>query len=146
MTDLDMRIVITKVLDPEELGAQIEPKMRNLGQALGARAQRLVPKRTFALHDTISAEVTRVGAKVKVSVGAGGPSSNGVNVDYALYVERGTSRMAAQPFLRPAMLQTAGRDFTYSGAGITTRGATSRRQRSRDRRIDRITDRGEGGS
>ena len=27
----------------------------------------------------------------------------GTNVDYAPYVERGTSKMAAQPFLRPAL-------------------------------------------
>ena len=33
----------------------------------------------------------------------------GTNVDYAPYVEQGTSKMAAQPFLRPALDENEGR-------------------------------------
>jgi HK97 gp10 family phage protein len=104
--------------------------MERLGQAIGARAQRLVPKRTWALHDTISTKTTVNGAKVTTIVGAGS-----AEVDYALHVERGTSRAAAQPYLRPALAQTRASDLLYSGRGITQHGVTpvrpSRRRRSR---------------
>lgn len=128
----DARIRITRVVDEEELGRQIEPKMEKLGQAMGARMQRLVPKRTWALHDTISASTERKGAVVTTTVGAGGEG-----VDYALDVERGTSKMRAQPYMRPAFAQTTGRDLAYSGKGITTHGVvafSSRRARVRARR------------
>lgn len=129
----DARIRITRVVNDEELGRQIEPKMTKLGQAIGARAQRLVPKRTWALHDTIFAETERKGATVVTTVGAGGTD----DVDYGLDVERGTSKMAAQPYLRPAFAQTTGRDLAYSGKGITAHGVvafSSRRARTRARR------------
>lgn len=124
-------IRIEKVADSSEIAKQFEPKMQNLGQAIGARAQRLVPKRTFALHDTISAETKRDGAKVTTTVGAGSG-----DVDYAMYVERGTSKMFAQPYLRPAFMQTTGKDLAYAGTGITTHGVVSfstRRSRVRGR-------------
>lgn len=128
----DARIRITRIVEPGELGGQIEPKMQSLGQAIGARMQRLVPKRTWALHDTIGAETTRTAAKVVTTVGFGGGE-----VDYGLDVERGTSRMQAQPFARPAFEQTTGKDLRYSGKGITRHGVvsfTSRRNRARGRR------------
>ncbi len=128
----DARIRITRVVNDEELGRQIEPKMSALMQAMGARAQRAVPKRTWALHDTITADVERKGAKVVGTLGAGGTPE----VDYALDVERGTSKMAAQPYLRPAFAQTTGRDLNYRGKGIVTHGVvafSSRRQRTRAR-------------
>lgn len=126
------KIRITRVVEPDNLGEQIEPKMTALGQAMGARMQRLVPKRTWALHDTISAETSRAGAKVTTTVGFGGG-----DVDYGLDVERGTSRMRAQPFARPAFEQTTGKDLRYSGKGIVAHGVvsfTSRRNRARGRR------------
>lgn len=126
MVDFDMRIRITRVLDPKDLGDQIEPKMRAFGQAIGARAQRLVPKRSFDLHNSIRAETKRVGAKIVTTVSAGGGK-----VDYALYVERGTSRMGAQPYLRPALLQSRAGDLKYSGGGIQTRGVRRAARRSR---------------
>lgn len=128
----DARIRITRVVDDEDLGRQIEPKMEALMRAMGARAQRLVPKRTWALHDTIAASVERSGAEVVGTLGAGGTPE----VDYALDVERGTSKMAAQPYLRPAFAQTTSADLRYRGKGITTHGVvafSSRRQRTRAR-------------
>lgn len=132
----DARIRITRAVDPGELGDQIVPKMENLGQAIGARAQRLVPKRTWALHDTITAETERHGAKVTTTVGAGDE-----DVDYALFVERGTSKARAQPYLRPAFAQVTGRDLNYSGKGIEHHGrkVEAARQRRRDRAMDRRT-------
>lgn len=125
------RIRITRVVGDAELGRQIEPKMEALGQAVGARMQRLVPKRTWALHDSISSSTERKGAKVVTTVGFGSD-----DVGYGLAVERGTSKMRAQPFARPALAQTTGSDLRYRGKGITTHGVitfSTRRSRVKDR-------------
>lgn len=125
------RIRITRTVDDAELARQILPKMEALGQAMGARMQRLVPKRTYALNDTVTAGTEVRGAKVTLEVGAGSD-----DVDYALDVERGTSKMRAQPYMRPAFAQTTGRDLLYKGKGISRHGVvafSSRRQRTRAR-------------
>lgn len=105
------RIRITKLVSDDELGRQLEPKMANLGQAIARRMQRLVPKRTWNLHDTIAADTEREGGKVTLQVGVGG---NG-EADYWEHVERGTSRQKAQPYMRPALLQSTGRDLLGKG-------------------------------
>lgn len=125
-------IRITRQADPSELAEQIAPKMENLGQAIGGRMQRLVPKRTYALHDTIDAETIVDGAVVTTTVGFGSDE-----VDYGLFVERGTSKMAAQPFARPALAQSGAGDLDYRGRGISRHGVvtlTTRRSRVRRRR------------
>jgi HK97 gp10 family phage protein len=125
------KIRITRVYD-DRLVEQIEPAMRRLGQAVGARMQRLVPKRTWALHDTIATTTERNGSKIATTIGFGSG-----DVDYGLHVERGTSKMRAQPFARPALLQTRAGDLDYGGKGITTHGvasASTRRSRMRDQR------------
>lgn len=125
------RIRITRVTDGDEIARQMLPHMEALGQAVGSRMQRLVPKRTWALHDTISAETERKGSRVTTTVGFGNDK-----VDYGLEVERGTSKMRAQPFARPALAQSRAGDLNYSGAGIRRHGVrtiTSRRTRLRAR-------------
>lgn len=125
------RIRITRVTDGDEIARQVLPHMEALGQAVGARMQRLVPKRTWALHDTISTETERKGSRVTTTVGFGNDE-----VDYGLEVERGTSKMRAQPFARPALAQSRAGDLNYSGAGIRRHGVrtiTSRRTRLRAR-------------
>lgn len=125
------RIKITRVTDGDEIATQLVPRMEALGQAVGARMQRLVPKRTWALHDTIATTTERVGSKVVTNITAGSGS-----VDYALHVERGTSRMAAQPYMRPALAQSRAGDLEYTGRGIVSHGVisiSSRRQRLRKR-------------
>lgn len=126
---MKMSLVITKLTDGEAVATQVLPHMTALGNAIAARAQRLVPKRTYALHDSITSRTTQVGAKVRTSVSAGGG-----DVDYALYVERGTSRMAAQPYLRPALLQSKPSDLNYSGRGAETRGVRAERRTARAQR------------
>lgn len=128
MATMHVRIRITRTAAPGVIGRQIEPKMQNLGNAIGRRMQRLVPKRTWALHDTITAETQRRGDRVTTTIGFGGG-----DVDYGLFVERGTSRMRAQPFARPAFLQSKAGDLTFGGK-ITRHGvvsASTRRSRSR---------------
>jgi HK97 gp10 family phage protein len=129
------KIRITRVYD-DRLVEQIEPAMRNLGQAVGARMQRLVPKRTWALHDTISTSTERNGSKITTTIGFGS-----ADVDYGLHVERGTSRTRAQPFARPALLQSRAGDLKYKGRGIVNHGEQkeAQRQRRRDRAADRRT-------
>jgi HK97 gp10 family phage protein len=132
MTDA-MRVTLrlTQTADDAELARQIIPRMEALGQAVGSRMQRLVPKRSWALHDTISADTSQRGGKIVTAIGFGGG-----DVDYGLHVERGTSRMRAQPFARPAFAQVPGRDLDFSGKGITRHGVTTfstRRTRLRSR-------------
>jgi HK97 gp10 family phage protein len=111
------RIRITKMTDGDEIARQIVPRMESLGQAVGARMQRLVPKRTWALHDTIETATERRGAKVTTTISAGS-----ADVGYALLVERGTSRMRAQPYMRPALAQSRAGDLHFSGKGILRHG------------------------
>ena len=126
------RIRITRVTDGDEIARQMLPHMEGLGQAVGARMQRLVPKRSWALHDTIATETELKGSRVTTTVGFGDDDE----VDYGLDVERGTSKMRAQPFARPALLQSKAGDLNYSGAGIRRHGVisvSSRRTRLRAR-------------
>ena len=122
------RFVVTRIIDPAEVGTQLEGKMANLGNAIARRMQRLVPKRTWALHDTIDVEVERTGSTVRTRVGAGGG-----RVGYALHVERGTSRQAAQPYMRPALLQSRAGDLDFGGGGPARHGVTSARPTARRR-------------
>ncbi len=127
----DARIRITRLVEPDELGRQIVPKMEALGQAMGARMQRIVPKRSWSLHDSIATATERKGATVTTEVGFGSD-----DVDYGMAVEKGTSKMRAQPFARPAFAQTTSADLNYKGKGITTHGVvtfSTRRQRTRAR-------------
>lgn len=113
---LRARIRITRYTSGGELATQLAGPMGNLGNAVGRRMQRLVPKRTWRLHDTIrrSDPVVR-GSKVSVEVAAGGQTVRGRYVNYELHVERGTSKMAAQPFMRPALLQSTDADLLFEG-------------------------------
>lgn len=122
---------ITKITDGAELARQIAPKMTSLGNAVAVRMQRLVPKRTWALHDSIEAKPAEVnGAEVTIEIGFG--------TGYGLFVERGTSKMRAQPFARPALLQSRAGDFNFGGR-TTTRGAIleTRRVRRAERAYNR---------
>lgn len=76
-----------------------------------ADAKRLCPVDTGRLRSSITHNVDE--GKLKAQVTAGGKyydgsplkkgASGGTNVKYAVYVELGTYKMAAQPYLRPAL-------------------------------------------
>lgn len=58
-------------------------------------AKRLAPVRTGRLRDSIEARVNTASGKAWISV-------RGQATEYAYYVEKGTSKMADQPYLGPA--------------------------------------------
>ena len=112
MADVEFRI------EPEYLRDGIPVGMR-LGVALaldrGGRevvrlAQRIVPTKKANLVSTIRHDVdgTPKGPVLIVSAGdAPGTGSPPRYVDYARWVEEGTSRAPRQPFLQPALEQAA---------------------------------------
>ena len=69
--------------------------------AVEGRAQELCPVRTGRLKNSITH-----------SIAAGGPEGVvghvGSNVEYAIFVELGTYRMNAEPYLRPALEEVLG--------------------------------------
>lgn len=71
--------------------------LRKTALDIQADAQRLAPVRTGALRSSITVEFSG-------SFGAGTASAEiGPTVDYGGFVEDGTSRMAPQPYMRPAL-------------------------------------------
>lgn len=106
MLDIAIKVTVTKTATDAEVAAALEPAVASLMRAMLGRAKRLVPKKSWDLHNSLGTEVTREGANVVGVLYAGG----GV-VDYAEHVERGTSRARAQPYLRPALLQSKAADL-----------------------------------
>jgi HK97 gp10 family phage protein len=76
------------------LPARVDAIAQRGAEQTAKSARVLVPVRTGALRASIRAERTPGGYAVRAGGGA---------VDYAAYVEFGTRRMAAQPYLRPAL-------------------------------------------
>jgi hypothetical protein len=99
-------IKVIKIASGAILEGDIVRAMGNVERLMTKRAKRIVPKRTWALHDTIAGRVEKRRGKVTAITKAGGGK-----VGYATHVERGTSRAKAQPYLRPALLQTSARDL-----------------------------------
>ena len=117
------RIRITRIIAPAELAEQIEPKIQNLVNAIQRRAQRVVPKRTWNLHDTLTNGVEREGGVVIGTVGVGGKTSAAPEgARYWDNVERGTSRAAAQPYMRPALMQSRSGDLNSTAEPNGPRG------------------------
>jgi len=88
-----------------------------LGPKIVSAAQRTVPVDTHNLQESIEFSSGIEGDVVRMIVGT--------DVEYGLYVEEGTSRMAAQPWLRPAVLQGGGSQMvSYTTKAGNTRKAT----------------------
>lgn len=106
------RFKIVKMAPGSAMTTALEPAVTNLANAIAKRMRRLVPKRSYRLHDTIEVQPAKsVAGKVTASVTFGGKITRGKLVDYHLMVERGTSKMAAQPFARPALYQSRSSDL-----------------------------------
>jgi HK97 gp10 family phage protein len=69
-------------------------KLELAGEFVEGAAKVLCPVDLGNLRESINHKVNEEELSVKI----------GTNVEYAPYVELGTSKMAAQPFLRPALL------------------------------------------
>lgn len=77
----------------EELAKAVETALEEIGLAAEGYAKLACPVDTGRLRNSISHAVDGKAAII------------GTNVEYAPYVELGTSRMSAQPYLRPAVLE-----------------------------------------
>jgi HK97 gp10 family phage protein len=79
--------------------AQIQDAQERAANRTGAwaaeEARRLAPVDTGELRDSISFEIRKVATGFAIVVLAG--------AEHALWVELGTSRMSAQPYLRPVL-------------------------------------------
>lgn len=79
-----------------------------VGPALLHAMQNLAPFRSGALFRALTFEVDATNPK-DVILRAGVDAGTDEHVEYGLYVERGTSRMKAQPFMVPALGQVGAR-------------------------------------
>lgn len=99
---------LTKGIDPA--AARV---LKEVAKEVKEEAKELVPVDTGALQASIRLIVTAAtaGHVTRVGVRAGGYEVNpktGKLVDYAVYVEFGTSRQTPQPYLVPAASKKAG--------------------------------------
>ena len=89
-------VLDTSVLD--RITTQLRPRARGVvekyGLAITSTAAQLAPVDTSALRNSILSESKMTDDMIFTVYGA---------TEYAVYVEFGTSRMAAQPFMTPAI-------------------------------------------
>jgi len=93
----------TRVL--KRIGGQVRKRMPAVGKLLVAEAQRRVAVRSGLLKKNIAYHITRSGQGPSIEftlwLGVKRPAYHGALVEY------GTVKMAAQPFLRPAIYDNA---------------------------------------
>lgn len=105
-------IRIIRLAGPEAMGGQLERPVNNLTGHVAQRMHRLVPKDSWRLDETIEAQPAKtVAGRVIGWVTFGGKVVRGKLVNYHLMVERGTSKMRAQPYARPALYQSRSSDL-----------------------------------
>jgi HK97 gp10 family phage protein len=80
---------------PQEVQEEVKELVETTGFKVKADAQRLVPVDTGHLRRSIKAKVTNGGYTTTI----------GTNVDYSIFVEFGTSKKDARPFLIPAYVK-----------------------------------------
>lgn len=85
--------------DPRAIDNALTQGMRLAGFLVEGRAKELAPVRTGTLRRSITSDVQQLGNRVVAVVGT--------NVRYAPYVELGTRRKVARPYLKPALAQKA---------------------------------------
>lgn len=79
-----------------------------LGQAIVQDAKRLAPVDEGDLVSTIDYELDERTGRITVFAGGRAGTATGKWVDYAGFVEEGTSRTRAQPYLAPAVERMRG--------------------------------------
>ncbi len=77
------------------------PLLSDLAEDVAADMRRLAPVDEGDMVSTIRV-LGASASRISVVVGGIKGKATGKMVDYVVYVERGTSRMAAQPFMAPA--------------------------------------------
>lgn len=95
---------------PAQITAEVEKtamdRLEKAGEIVADRARSLVPVRSGKLKATIRVVRLRGDAKQNIRVYAGNREKGGAF--YAHMVEYGTVKMAAKPFLRPALNASKG--------------------------------------
>ncbi len=89
------------------LAEEVGPEFDVVGADMVDFAKSVVPIRTGFLHDSIYHSVT------------GMTLDFGATADYALFVEFGTCRMGARPFLRPAFEGNLDKIYEALRVGVT---------------------------
>lgn len=79
----------------ESPAGEVAKDLQRRALQVDAAAKRLCPVDTGRLRSSITNEIGQDGQGLVATIGT--------NVEYAPYIELGTSRMAAQPFLLPAL-------------------------------------------
>ena len=96
--------------NPEQVTAEIEKKamdrLERAGEIVGEKARQLVPVDTGKLKATIRVARLKGDPKQNIRVYAGNRLKGGAF--YAHMVEKGTVKMKAKPFLRPALNASKG--------------------------------------
>ena len=95
---------------PEVITEEIEKKamdrLARAGEIVAARARQKVPVQSGKLRDSIRVTRLKDDPKLNIRVYAGSRQKGGAF--YAHMVEYGTVKMAAKPFLRPALNEAKG--------------------------------------
>ena len=90
---------------PEKITVEIEKRamdrLERAGQIVAAEAKRIVPVKTGSLRNSIRVVRLPDDGKQNIRVYAGNRKKGGPF--YAHMIERGTIKMPASPFLRPAL-------------------------------------------
>lgn len=80
---------------PARFRAEARAAMRKTGADIQGTAQNLAPVDTGTLRNSITSDYTENAQTLRIEIGP--------TVNYGAFVERGTSRNRAQPYLRPAV-------------------------------------------
>ena len=91
--EINVNVTSNKDLIEQATTEQIERALEAIGLQAEGYAKMLCPVDTGRLRNSITHTVDVTGLKAII----------GTNVEYAAYVEMGTSRMKAQPYLQPAI-------------------------------------------